>query len=194
MHRLCVCAACDKSSPAVVVILQFKASYTLSEITNGVRSGMAQAIASVIGFSASAVVLNFTETSFQRRGFNLKFKLLQQRSVLVDVGLRDFQGSPALFSSSLTEGNINSQMSLLGLRSVQIVSNPGSYVTTSKSTSVASINISAVTTPESSTGGNNLMVAIIGSIAGTVAFIGSIAGTVYFVHSKCCKKGIQSVS
>ena len=171
------------------MILQFKASYTLSEITNVVRIGMAQAISNVIGFSVSEVVLNFTEANFQRRGF--KFKLLQQWGVLVDVGLRNFQGSPVLFSSSLTESNINSQMLLLGLRSVQIVSNSGSYVTTSKSTvaSVASINISAATTtPESSTGGNNLMVAIIGSIAGTVAFIGSIAGTVYCVYSKCCKK------
>ncbi len=111
-------AGYDILSPVTVAILQFKASYTISEITFSVRRGIALAFARVIGHSelAGSIILNFTEVSIFRR---------QQRGVLVDVGMlaSDFWDSAAEFTSRLTESNINAQMLSLGLRSVQIVQN-----------------------------------------------------------------------
>jgi hypothetical protein len=74
---------------------------------------MSQAIANTIGVSVNSVVLSFTEVLLQRR------HLLQQRGVLVDVGLQNYLGSPDDFTSSLTESNLNAQMVSLGLRSIQ---------------------------------------------------------------------------
>ncbi len=106
-------------SSSIVIILQFKTSYSLAEITSAVRSGMAEAIATAMGNSALAdsVILYFSEVDIRR----------SQRGVLVDVGLRDYQGSTAALISNLTESNINAHMLSMGLRPVQsVVVNLGS--------------------------------------------------------------------
>jgi len=46
---------------------------------------------------------------------------VQQKGVLVNVGLKDFQGPTAPFASRLTQDAINTQMTQLGLRSVQVI-------------------------------------------------------------------------
>lgn len=115
---------------------------------------MAQAITKVIGLELAAfLVLNFTEIDVWRR---------QQRRVLVDVCLLDFKGSTAVFTSRLTERNINEQMLSLGLRSVQIVEIQGSQGSSSTTNTV---------THEDKSGANNIQIAIIVGIVGCLALI-----------------------
>jgi hypothetical protein len=99
----------------IVIIIQFRAPYTMSELTPDIQNKIATAVANVIGLNASSVSLTFVEVDLRRR------TLLQQKGVLVNVGLKDVQGSTTPYASRLTQDSINSQMAILGLRSVSSV-------------------------------------------------------------------------
>ena len=107
------------SSAVVVSILEFKALYLLSEITNEVQDKMTLAVAHTCNIDAGNIVLSFTDIILRRR------KLLQQHGVLVNVGVQNFQGSVSALVSLLTQESINSHMAAQGLRPVQIVITPG---------------------------------------------------------------------
>jgi hypothetical protein len=149
------------------VILQFKTSYLLSEISDTVRNKMATAIANVIGRDSKDIALSFSETDIQGR------RLLVQKGVLVDVILLNFKGSPDVFASNLTESNINSQMVSMGLKPVQVMAQKseqtnGSGTFTSKPSTTSS---------ELSVGG------IIGVVIAGV-FVVSAAGGAYILLQK----------
>ncbi len=97
----------------IVLVIQFKAPYQMSELTPDLRTKIATAVANVIGVNASTVSLTFVEVDLRRQA--------QQKGVLVSVGLKDFQGPTAPFASRLTQDAINAQMDQLGLRSVTLV-------------------------------------------------------------------------
>jgi hypothetical protein len=97
----------------IVLIIQFKAPYQISELTPEIQTKIATAVANVIGVNASTVSLTFVEVDLRRQ--------VQQKGVLVNVGLKDFQGPTAPFASRLTQDAINTQMTQLGLRSVQVI-------------------------------------------------------------------------
>ena len=142
---------------------------------------MAKAIATAMGNSALVdyVTLNFTEVDIRR---------LQQRGVLVDVGLRDYQGSTAAFTSSLTESSINTQMLLLGLRPVQsVVVNSGSPLMTS----IIENKTSGV--PENG-GSTNLNSTVIAAAACAVGAFVSIAGCLYWRRRRSGKSKPSNVS
>jgi hypothetical protein len=132
---------------------------------------MAKAIATAMGNSALVdyVTLNFTEIDIRR---------VQQRGVLVDVGLRDYQGSTAAFTLSLTESSINTQMLLLGLRPVQSV-----VVIENKTSGV----------PENS-GSTNLNSTVIAAAACAVGAFALIAGCLYWRRRRSGKSKPSNVS
>jgi hypothetical protein len=121
-----------------VQILQFKASYLLSEITTDVRNKMAQAIASVISVNASKVVLSIVDVSLRRR------KLLQQQGVLVGVYLQDFKGSPLEFAALLTQERLNAQMTAFGLKPIQLISTSEQTSSNSTSNSIPNVLIGGI--------------------------------------------------
>jgi hypothetical protein len=145
---------------------------------------MARAIATAMGNSAleDYVTLIFTEVEIRRS---------QQRGVLVDVGLRDYQGSTAAFTSSLTESNINTQMLSLGLRPVQSVlvksGSPGSPLTTS------TIENKTSSVPEI-VGSTNLNITVIAAAACAVGAFASIAGCLYWRRRRSGKSKPLNVS
>jgi hypothetical protein len=98
----------------IVIIIQFKAPYQMSELTSDLQAKIAMAVANVIGVNASSVSLTFVEVDLRRQ-------LLQQKGVLVNVGLKDFSGPTAPYVSQLNQDAINTQMAKLGLRSVTSV-------------------------------------------------------------------------
>jgi hypothetical protein len=104
-------------SDNVTLIFQFKAPYQLSEITEDIRSKMVQAVANLLSVETSRVVLTFVPVQVRlgQRG------LLQQTSVLVNVGLTNFHESASIMVSQLTQENINLKMHDAGLKSVQLV-------------------------------------------------------------------------
>jgi len=97
----------------IVLIIQFKAPYQMSEITSDLQTKIATALANVIGVNVSTVSLTFVEVDLRRQ--------VQQKGVLVNVGLKDFQGPTIPYVSRLTQDAINTQMAQLGLRSVQVI-------------------------------------------------------------------------
>ncbi len=97
----------------IVLIIQFKVPYQMSEITSDLQTKIATAVANVIGVNVSTVSLTFVEVDLRRQG--------QQKGVLINVGLKDFQGATSPYVSRLTQDVINTQMSQLGLRSVQVI-------------------------------------------------------------------------
>ncbi len=123
-------------------ILQYKVSYLLSEITIDIRNNMAKAVASLINVNASKLVLSIVDASLRRRG------LLQQQGVLVSVFLQDFKGSTLEFASMLTQERLNTQMTALGLKSVQIISSSeqtySNSVITSDSSGVAGLLVGGI--------------------------------------------------
>jgi hypothetical protein len=178
------------ASPSVIKILQFRTSYILSEITSAVRMAMASAIATAIGNSALAesVLLSFTEIEILRR---------QQRGVLVDVSLKNYQGTPADFRASLTESNINTQMLSLGLRAVQLVvedlsSLPlTSFSNIANRTSSVDVPTSSVNVPESGSGTNIVMIAIGVCTAGAFVVIAGCVCWRWRLSSKSKKKNVS---
>ena len=97
----------------IVLIIQFKVPYQMSEITSDLQTKIATAVANVIGVNVSTVSLTFVEVDLRRQ--------VQQKGVLVNVGLKDFQGPTIPYVSRLTQDAINTQMAQLGLRSVQVI-------------------------------------------------------------------------
>jgi hypothetical protein len=106
-----------------VLIIQFKVPYQMSELTSDLQTKIATAVANVIGVSVSTVSLTFVEVDLRRQ--------VQQKGVLVNVGLKDFQDATTPYVSRLTQDAINTQMTQLGLRSVQVI--PSSSVNPSSS-------------------------------------------------------------
>jgi hypothetical protein len=141
---------------------------------------MAKAIATAIGNSAleDYVTLNFTEVDIRRS---------QQRGVLVDVGLRDFKGSIAAFTSSLTESSINTQMVSLGLRPVQLVMvNSGSPLMT------ITIENKTSSVPENG-GSTNANSTVIAGAAGAVGALALIAGCLFWRRRRSGKRKQSNV-
>jgi hypothetical protein len=100
----------------VVPVIQFKVPYHLSDFTEGLRNNMVLAIANVlVDVSVSRIILSLAEVDIRRRN------LLEQKGVLVSVGIRDFLGSRAQLLLTLTQDNINVQMASAGLKSVQVI-------------------------------------------------------------------------
>ncbi len=161
------------------MILQFKAPYSLSEITSNIRDGMATAIATAMGKKALAksVTLNFTEVDIRRS---------QQRGVLVDVGLRDYQGSTEVLLSSLKASNINTEMLALGLRPVQVL------VLNSESPPVTSSYANKTSgVPEAGASSDSKMIVIAASCVGALSVI---AGFFYWRLSRSSKSKLTNVS
>ena len=147
-------------------------------MTSNVRNGMITAIATAMGNNALAesVILKFTEVDIRRS---------QQRGVLVDVGLRDYQGSTAVFISRLTESNINTQMLALGLRPVQVLAfNSGSPPATS-----SIVNRTSEVPEYSST--NSTMIVIGACVVGALSVI---AGFFYLRWRRSSKNKHSNVS
>ncbi len=110
----------------------------MSELTPDIQNKIATAVANVIGLNASSVSLTFVEVDLRRR------TLLQQKGVLVNVGLKDVQGSTTPYASRLTQDSINSQMANLGLRSVssvQAVTNSTQAVSSIKTNSTQAVSL-----------------------------------------------------
>jgi hypothetical protein len=99
----------------VVPIFQFTVGYKLAEITQDLQSKMIIAIASAIEVNTSTVVLTFSTMGRQLRG------LRQLTGVLATVGLKNFQGSPSLFASQLSQDRINLHMIALGLKPILLI-------------------------------------------------------------------------
>ncbi len=138
---------------------------------------MTKAIAAAMGNSALAdyIALNFTEVDIRR----------SQRGVLVDVGLRDYQGSIAALTSSLTEDNINTQMLSLGLRSVQLV--VGSPIMTSSIANKSSSVPEKSGSTDSSTASTIVIVVCVG-----VGVLILIAGCCYYRKLASKKSNVSS--
>ncbi len=151
------------ASPSIVKILKFRTSYILSEITSAVRMAMASAIATAIGNSAlpESVLLSFTEIDILRR---------QQRGVLVDVSLKNYQGTPADFIASLTESNINTHMLSMGLRAVQLVMEDLLSLPLTSSLNIAN-RTSSVNVPDIGSGTNIVMISIVVCTSGAFVVI-----------------------
>jgi hypothetical protein len=98
----------------VVVILVFKSAYLLSEINADVRLNMTLAISSVLEVPTSNLVLTFTEAVMGRT-------LLQQKGVLVTVGIKGYHLSSSSFTTRITQDNINAKMAIFGLKPAQIM-------------------------------------------------------------------------
>jgi hypothetical protein len=168
-------SACEPLG-AAVVILQFKTTYLLSEITDTVQQKIATAITNVLGVDTKAIALTFSEIDIQGR------QLLQLKGVLVDVVLLGFQGSPSEFASRLTDKNINLQMQALGLRSVLVMApkskqaNSSGTITNSSDSSMAPLNTLPI-------GG------IVGGVVGGVFFI-AIAGGAYILLNQKRQKTV----
>jgi hypothetical protein len=111
------------------VIIQFKVPYQISELTQDLQNKIATAVANVIGLNASSVSLTFVEVDMRRRA-------LLEKGLLVNVGLKDVQGSAAPFASRLTQDSINTQMGALGLRSVTSVTLVSQAATNSTQSSI----------------------------------------------------------
>jgi hypothetical protein len=99
---------------AVVTIFQFKSAYQFSEINEGLRQNMALAVSRVLEVPTSSIVLTIIEAGMRRT-------LLQQKGVLVSVGLKGYFGSTSAFTARVTQDNINAKMTALGLKSAQII-------------------------------------------------------------------------
>ena len=112
----------------IVLIIQFKVPYQMSEITSYLQTKIATAVANVIGVNVSTVSLTFVEVDLRRQ--------VQQKGVLVNVGLKDFQGPTIPYVSRLTQDAINTQMAQLGLRSVQVIPSSSVKPASSSVTSV----------------------------------------------------------
>ena len=106
------------SASKIVQIFQFKAHYSLSDITNDIQSRMTAAVARLLQVNFSAVILSFS--SFNLRQIVRPRVLLQQESVLVTVGLIDFQGSIAVLKLRISQEKVNEQMAAENLLPVQL--------------------------------------------------------------------------
>jgi hypothetical protein len=93
-------------------IFQFSAPYLLAEVTEDIKRRMTLAVANVLGVLASNVVLTIFSYTADRR---------QQSSVLVRVGITNFQGSAGSYASKVTQERFNIEMQALGLKSGQLV-------------------------------------------------------------------------
>ena len=96
---------------------EFEAPYQLSEITEDIRSKYALALASILHVDASLIVLAFVEIDLSLRSG----RRLQARGVLVVVSVKLGQGSTAPAATQISQGTLDSQMSLLGLRAAKLV-------------------------------------------------------------------------
>jgi hypothetical protein len=102
----------------IVQIFEFIANYQLSDINSDVHNRMTAAVASLLQVNSSQVVLSFSALTLRAQ----RVMLSQQESVLVRVGLINFQGSTA-FASVITQDNINHQMTAMGLKPVVLQTN-----------------------------------------------------------------------
>jgi hypothetical protein len=98
----------------IVPIFQFKTQYQLSDMTSDISNRMTTAVANLLQVNTKTVVLSFNTVNLRT--------LLQKESVLVSVGLVNFQGSTTGFASMITQENIKSEMAAVGLKSVELLS------------------------------------------------------------------------
>ena len=105
------------SANNIVSIFQFKAPYSISEITDVLQNKMAMAIANLLNVGTNNVILKFTSTIL---------RVIQREAVIVSVSLVNFQGSTSALASIITKDNINSAMGREGLASVELVTTSSS--------------------------------------------------------------------
>jgi hypothetical protein len=96
----------------VLQIFQFSAPYLLAEVSEDMKRRMSLAVANALGVLASNVVLTISSYVADRR---------KQTSVLVRVGITNFQGSAASYASKVTQERFNIEMQALGLKSGKLV-------------------------------------------------------------------------
>ena len=101
----------------VVTIFQFKALYPMSDITEEIQNKMTIAIAKLLEFNASSVLLNFAPVNLRRE---VHSRTLPE-GTLVTVGLVNFQGSAAQFAPLIDQQRIDSEMATEGLMSVELL-------------------------------------------------------------------------
>lgn len=170
MWLICLGVSSCKPVAAAVVILQFKTTYLLSEITDIVQHKMVTAIANALGVENNTIALTFSEVDILVRVL---------KGVLVDVILPGFKGSPSEFASRLTDQNINLQMEAMGLKSVLMMAKPEQPNSNSSGT------VTNITINSSSTSSSVLPVGdIIGGVIGGVLFIAVAGGAYIFLYQK----------
>jgi hypothetical protein len=107
------------TSSATVLICKFEAPYPLSDITEDLRRKIALAVASVLNVDPNLIVVTFfkVDLSLRRR------QRMQTQGVLVVVSYKFFQGSTEPSFKQISQDSLNTQMNLLGLIPVKMVSN-----------------------------------------------------------------------
>ncbi len=119
------------SDTKIVQIFQFKAQYQLSDITSDIRDRMTTAVSNLLKVNAKNVSLSFVSVPLR----------IMQEFVIVSVGLVNFQGSLAGFSSMITQEGINAEMAAAGLKSVELLTSASALATTQGKVSAIMMNL-----------------------------------------------------
>jgi hypothetical protein len=106
------------STANIVQIFEFIANYRISDVNSDLQNRMTTAVANLLKVNSSQVVLSFSAITLRA----LRVRRAQRDSVLVRVGLINFQWSTA-FASVITQDNINHQMAEMGLKPVVLQTN-----------------------------------------------------------------------